>query len=320
MEGLRRLLEGRFFVILMVLAILYALFANDTFVLMGVDKSYDSWIVLFTIIVLLLFTFELIGSSIAIPGYVLGFFFWMDMLATVSLLFDIPAFSKWVEGMVMALVGGEELAAGRGATAARGTIARAGRAARAAARAGRIVRAVKLLKTVNTLRRRGDAGAQDDIAEGELEPSRVGALFGDLTTRKVIIIVVLMLVALPMLSFEDEVERPEVAALNQLEVVPSESLETSVQAYVRTHPHLVYLKIGDEELINQKDDIEALRESEIATYFSDSGTSEAKFDNREHVRQVALGNLLLIIISIVSLADSTSSDFEFASACITDKP
>ena len=253
----------------------------------------------------MLFTFELIGSSIAIPGYVLGFFFWMDMLATVSLLFDIPAFSKWVEGMVMALVGGEELAAGRGATAARGTIARAGRAARAAARAGRIVRAVKLLKTVNTLRRRGDAGAQDDIAEGELEPSRVGALFGDLTTRKVIIIVVLMLVALPMLSFEDEVERPEVAALNQLEVVPSESLETSVQAYVRTHPHLVYLKIGDEELINQKDDIEALRESEIATYFSDSGTSEAKFDNREHVRQVALGNLLLIIFIIVLLGVAT---------------
>lgn len=43
----------------------------------------------FNCIALGLFTIDLIFSSVAIKGYFLGFYFWLDLVATVSLLTDI---------------------------------------------------------------------------------------------------------------------------------------------------------------------------------------------------------------------------------------
>lgn len=42
-----------------------------------------------TMIALLLFTFEIISMSLVNAGYFLGFYFWLDVMSTASLITDI---------------------------------------------------------------------------------------------------------------------------------------------------------------------------------------------------------------------------------------
>ena len=74
-------------------------------------------------------------SSIAKDGYVLSFFFWLDLVSTVSLLLDIQIFTTAIG-----------LTAGKAQKSS--SIARAGRASRIGTRAGRIVRLIRLIRLV----------------------------------------------------------------------------------------------------------------------------------------------------------------------------
>ena len=72
----------------MTLITIYALFADDIRVLtcpMGADIYF--WGV--TTFVLAMFLNELFISSLAIDYYFFGFYFWLDLIATVSLISDI---------------------------------------------------------------------------------------------------------------------------------------------------------------------------------------------------------------------------------------
>ena len=73
----------------------------------------------------------LVLNSISKPKFFLGFYFWLDMVSTLSLLGDIPEF--------MELVTGEEQDGNDGVNEST-TLARAGRTSRAGTRAGRIAR------------------------------------------------------------------------------------------------------------------------------------------------------------------------------------
>lgn len=80
---------------------------------------------------------EIILSSFSKDGYFLGFFFWLDLLSTASLIFDI----QWITDSLFG-TGGAQSA--QNAT----SLARASRASRIGTRAGRIVRIVRLIRLV----------------------------------------------------------------------------------------------------------------------------------------------------------------------------
>lgn len=67
------------------------------------------------------------------PGYILNFFFWLDLVSVGTMVFDL----MWIN------VGG---AAGIAANIAQ--IARAGKATRIGARSARIIRIVKLMRNI----------------------------------------------------------------------------------------------------------------------------------------------------------------------------
>merc|ERR1719359_2025987 len=93
---------------------------------------------------LLIFAWELTMQCIVVEGYKGSFFFWLDVIATGSLILDIP----WLTDRLVALYSA-------GMTSNNATygdiIARAGRAARVGTRAGRIVRLVKLLQVFSAI-------------------------------------------------------------------------------------------------------------------------------------------------------------------------
>ena len=81
----------------MTLITIYALVASDikqiTF-----DLETDPIFVIITCIAMFLFLAELILSSISKPGYWLSFFFWLDLIATFSLITDIDPLVEAISG------------------------------------------------------------------------------------------------------------------------------------------------------------------------------------------------------------------------------
>lgn len=77
---------------------LYALFGDDIRSL-AFTKSADDVFWALTTVCMFFFAVEIVLCSIAREGYFLGFYFWLDTIATVSLLLDIGWFWNKVTGV-----------------------------------------------------------------------------------------------------------------------------------------------------------------------------------------------------------------------------
>lgn len=72
----------------MILITLYALFGDD-FRLCLLPKSVDDAFFGCTCFALFFFMNEILLYSVAYPKYFNSFYFWLDLVATISLIFDI---------------------------------------------------------------------------------------------------------------------------------------------------------------------------------------------------------------------------------------
>ena len=72
----------------MTLITVYALFGDDIRAV-AFKKNADNTFYSLTSVCMFFFTLEIILASIVKPDYFLGFYFWLDIIATVSLVFDI---------------------------------------------------------------------------------------------------------------------------------------------------------------------------------------------------------------------------------------
>jgi len=205
--------ENKYFSTFSVMLTLWALLADDVrrgFTPATADMFFNGM----TLMCLVFFSLEVLISSIGKPDYFLGFFFCLDLIATMSLLLDLT----WVADAMSD-------SSGPGGKEARG-----GRTARIGASVGRMVRVLRLVRIVklykayfDRLQASAKAGQkqkeQDDAAEpgddsafwdedpdedkGEdVRESLVGQKLTSLTIRKVIIMVLVMLMVLPQLSVD----------------------------------------------------------------------------------------------------------------------
>jgi len=133
---IRTFLNGKFWALLMVVALLLALFLPDIFTLAGVADSTFSDIVLTAVMVGFVIEFILL-TAVDVP-YLFSFFQLMDVFGTVSMIFDI----SYMQGQdatqpvrVTQSSGSENV-----------IVVRAARAAKLGARAGRLSRVLKILR------------------------------------------------------------------------------------------------------------------------------------------------------------------------------
>ena len=120
---------------------IYALFADDLRVLFF-EKPNDY--IFYTVTSISLFFFlELVLASLATDKYFLGFYFWLDLVATLSLITDIA----WIYDPI---VGTQGIEAGNAEQA--GNVARAGRSARIGTRASRIARVIRLIRLIRVVK------------------------------------------------------------------------------------------------------------------------------------------------------------------------
>ena len=130
------------------------------------------------------------------PGWCLGFYFWLDFAATVSLIPDIG----WIWDPLFAALSGESSAAGGDGNGAQDAL-KAGRSSRSGAKAGRVVRIVRLVRMVRMVKLYKMHGNTEASAHLERrmtqKESKVGSILSEKTTRKVIVLVLVLILFLP---------------------------------------------------------------------------------------------------------------------------
>lgn len=135
-------MDGSVVTTVMLVATFYALYGADLR-LAAFAPSADLTFAVLSLICLILFALELGVGTWAKPGYAFSFFWYLDILATLSLVLDVP----WIFDPIAALAtDGDATATSSAADSA--SAARAARAARAGTRAGRIIRVVRLLRLI----------------------------------------------------------------------------------------------------------------------------------------------------------------------------
>ena len=132
-KKIEKLIDNYYWIGAMSLVTFYALFADDVRIL-AMPKSADIVFDVLTIFAMTLYLIELVLATIAVEGYFLSFYFWVDLVSLVSMLTDISFLLREIEGGL----GG----AGDGAD-----IAKTGRASKVI-KIIRIIRLIRLLRVM----------------------------------------------------------------------------------------------------------------------------------------------------------------------------
>ncbi|GBG27618.1 Regulator of G-protein signaling 13 [Hondaea fermentalgiana] len=236
-------LDSKWIQFLIFLATLSALFAPDLFIIYGsIETDYVLDDLMF--VTLLLFTIELALNSMYREGYILSFFFFLDVVALISLIPDISFIWDKIIGNDSAIASTDEqdnlaiLRAGR--------LVRTGTRTSRALRLLRIVRFARLMRIFRLIRilrshltrrylsSKGDAHTQ--------APNKLGLRLADLLGKRVILGTILLLLVLPYL----EVSRVDSSAEYGLEL-----LELSFEA--GNEPLPVYNSLESAYIEQQKE-------------------------------------------------------------------
>lgn len=221
-ERVARVLDSPWVEAVSTVLTLYALFGDDARVA-AASKPQDPFFFAVAATVMGIFSLELVVASVVKRGYFGSFFFWLDLVALLTLIPD-AGMDFWTSS-------------GEGLTNSYMSSLRAGRAARVGARSARIIRLVRMMrffrlsrllkvKQRRRTRRRsmmdmsGNPGAGSTSEHGastsvtsktsdtaaalaQAEPSNVSKRLAELTTKRVVLFVMALVIALPLLQSPD---------------------------------------------------------------------------------------------------------------------
>eukprot|EP00359_Climacostomum_virens_P001583 CAMPEP_0204898930 /NCGR_PEP_ID=MMETSP1397-20131031/1560_1 /ASSEMBLY_ACC=CAM_ASM_000891 /TAXON_ID=49980 /ORGANISM="Climacostomum Climacostomum virens, Strain Stock W-24" /LENGTH=799 /DNA_ID=CAMNT_0052066823 /DNA_START=1252 /DNA_END=3651 /DNA_ORIENTATION=- len=197
-------LDSNLFTIWMTILTLYALFGDDIRML-AFNVDADIYFFALSFICFVFFLLELVLCSILKPGYLNSFYFWLDLVACISLIPDI--------GFIWdPMLGTDNTSGGSGAK----QIQNAGKVSRAGTRTSRVLRIIRLIRLIRLVKLYKNAQKAIEAREAENEgkvqdsatsvamplESRVGRRLSDLTTKRVILLVLCLLLILPL--FEND--------------------------------------------------------------------------------------------------------------------
>ncbi|CEG45320.1 voltage-gated ion channel superfamily [Plasmopara halstedii] len=174
------LLESKWFTVMMLIVTLYALFGDDIRLSLF-SLPADNGFYTLASICLVLFSFEFIASCYAKPGYIMSFYFLLDLIATFSVLPDIG----WIWNEIIG-------------TNTSSSAIKASKATKAGSKAGRIVRvvrAVRLFRVVKILKWKNSSTTEP---LEQLQESKVGSKMGEVTVQRVVVLVLFLIMLLPV--------------------------------------------------------------------------------------------------------------------------
>ena len=190
------------------------------------SEGADPYFFVGYIIALILFSLEILLTCLVDQGYKYSFFFWLDILATLSLIPDI----NWISSPMMKLFGFPSFETYADATDAN----ESSLGSDIASQAARILRSFRLIRLIRIVKlyqfcmesnseeaalfreqQKNSANAQEAALKKELEPSLLGNALSDISTKKVLVGILLMFITYPFFTFS-EAEKMTVWGLQML--------------------------------------------------------------------------------------------------------
>ena len=285
----------RYQYVAMVLCIL-ALYLNDLDYAV-LPKAADTPVSAILLSIFILFCTEIIVQCIVKRNYFGSFFFWMDLIGSVSLMFDISFIvnSFWSSSQLIT----SNTASARVQQSA--SVIRLTRFAR-------ILRVIRLVRIVRLFR-------YNNPLSGSKHPSKVGLHLSELIDKRTILMLLGLVVILPFLT-GDPAPDDQSPALG-LEVLvdtqrPADFIALS-SVYLAAQSDLIYLFVntstaaaagnGSQVLLDRRSEMGWLRVSELNIY-SDGG-SQATFSIRDSVYlsscySMATTSLIIAVFAIGS--------------------
>lgn len=207
----REIADSGLVTIVMMLVTIYALIGDDFRAWFSSSQS-DPYFWAALCFSLVAFTIEIMVNSCVIDDFKWSFFFWLDIIATLSIIMDIP----WITDSVNLAVGSNPsyLAVDVNFSAVNGK-------SRSFAKVTKILKSLRLIRLIRIIKlykyavktsegneeakmreqQKAASNALQAKLKRELEPSRLGKALSDTLTRRLIIGVLLLLMVLPAISF-----------------------------------------------------------------------------------------------------------------------
>jgi len=181
---LRATLHGKPFTVILVLALIIALFMPDLWVICGMNSNLEIDIVLSS--VMLLFLIELIALSVVDPTYFMSVFFMMDVVGTLSMVFDI----SFLLGSDATIA---RTADDNGKRTCNVMFLRAARAARVGARAGRLSRILRYIPVLSYL-----SGSEQEKQSSRGIAVVISAQLANSVTTRVACLTIILVMVIPL--------------------------------------------------------------------------------------------------------------------------
>lgn len=167
--------------------LLLSLFLAESWVLGNAPDSHNDTLYGILMVIFVLFSLETVALSVVQPKYFLSFFFWMDLVGTLSILLDVG----WITARFLP----------SGSLRGQGSVLRATRAAKLGARYGRLMRLLKLMRFLQYI-----PCLQFMSSDGAAEPtmSTIRRLSNELSavlSLRVAFLVMLLVIVVPFLSY-----------------------------------------------------------------------------------------------------------------------
>ena len=302
-----KVLNSKYTTILMTTITVYALFGDD--VRMAVtDKTADDVFFSLATACFALFSAEIVATFWVKPSYRWSFNFYLDLISTLSLIPDIGW--VWQE-----MIGGSDM----NSSSQIKQVQNAGKLSRTGARTSRIVRIVRLIRIIrlvklyksakSTMDRQNTLKVSPEAGYSIPEESRIGRKLGDLTTKRVIVIVMLLLIILPLfdLTFYINSYTSWECGGNQLkEFYGTPTFDITREVFIEYHSHdirpLIFLSLTAEGrgVVWQTLSLSEMRLEEA--YFIVDGQTVAVFDIRYDTRLAAVLSICRTVFICIVLS------------------
>jgi hypothetical protein len=171
--------------------IMWSLFGDDIRLAVA-PKSADSGFFSIAAFMLAVFSAEFTLLCFAKPGYKWKFYFWLDLVATISLIPDIGWIWYEIENSMSPESQDQQAAL---------KTSRLSRIGGRASRIVRVIRIVRLIRVAKLVQVWAGSTTADQQQEGkQMKPSRVGANLVESMTKRVVVLVLTMLIGVPLID------------------------------------------------------------------------------------------------------------------------
>lgn len=182
-----RWINGAYPQLILAALLMLSLFMADSWILGNAPDSSNEILNGTLMVVFVIFVFETIILTIVQEGYYLSFFFWMDIIGTLSILLDI----SWITDIFIP----------SGVAASQGSVLRATKAAKLGARYGRLMRMLKFLKFMKDIPCLKFLQDDDDYEPTMGTIRKVSEELSQLLSLRVAALVMILVIVMPFLNY-----------------------------------------------------------------------------------------------------------------------